>query len=129
MVARRHHGSCHCGAVRFEADLDLAAGTIQCNCSLCSKQRNWAAIVACAAFRLLAGAAALSEYRCNTRTERHFFCATCGVRTFGMGSSPRWGAYVAVSVACLDGVTDEELAAAPVTLLDGRNDTWDAIER
>ncbi len=128
MAARRHPGSCHCGAVRFEAGIDLAAGTIRCNCTLCTKQRNWAAIVARDAFRLLAGEAALSEYRCNTRTERHFFCATCGVRTFGMGTSPRWGAYVAVSVACLDAVTDEELAAAPVTFLDGRNDTWAAIE-
>lgn len=129
MAARLHRGSCHCDAVRFEADIDLAAGTIQCNCTLCTKQRNWAAIVARDAFRLLAGEAALSEYRCNTRTERHFFCAACGVRTFGMGSSPRWGAYVAVSVACLDDVTDEELEAAPVTLLDGRGDTWAAIER
>jgi len=129
MAARLHRGSCHCGAVRFEADLDLEAGTIQCNCSLCTKQRNWAAIVARDAFRLLAGEAALTEYRCNTRTEQHFFCATCGVRTFGMGSSPRWGPYVAVSVACLDDVTDQELAAAPVTLLDGRADTWAAVER
>lgn len=129
MAARLQRGSCHCGAVRFEAGIDLQAGTIQCNCSLCTKQRNWAAIVARNAFRLLAGEAALTEYRCNTRTEQHFFCATCGVRTFGMGSSPRWGAYVAVSVACLDEVTDEELAAAPVTLLDGRGDTWAAIER
>lgn len=76
-----------------------------------------------AALRLLSGEAALSEYRCNTRTEQHFFCATCGVRPFGYGSSPRWGAYVAVGVACLDDVTAAGLAAVPVRLLDGRNDT------
>ena len=120
----RYHGSCHCGAVRFEADIDLSQGTIRCNCTLCTKQRNWAAIVPGSAFRLLQGEAALSEYRCNTRTEQHFFCATCGVRTFGKGVSPRWGSYVAVSVACLDDVATEVLAAAPLSYLDGRNDNW-----
>lgn len=124
MASRTRRGSCHCGAVRFEAELDLVAGTIRCNCTLCSKQRNWAAVVPRAAFRLLAGAAALSGYRCNTRTERHLFCATCGVRPFGTGTSPRWGEYVAVSVHCLDDATAAELAAAPVTYLDGRNDDW-----
>jgi len=77
-----------------------------------------------AAFRLLQGDAALTEYRCNTRTEQHVFCATCGVRPFGTGASPRWGAYVAVSVHCLDDVTLEELAVLPVRRLDGRNDSW-----
>jgi len=124
MTMRLHHGSCHCGAVRFEAEIDLAAGTIRCNCTLCTKQRSWVAIVPRAALRLFSGEAALSEYRCNTRTEQHFFCATCGVRPFGYGSSPRWGAYVAVGVACLDDVTAAEPAAVPVRLLDGRNDTW-----
>jgi hypothetical protein len=119
-----YRGSCHCGAVRFEADIDLAQGTIRCNCTLCTKQRNWVAIVTAGAFRQLAGDAALSEYRCNTRTEQHFFCATCGVRPFGKGTSPRWGAYVAVSVACLDDVTADALAAAPIAYLDGRNDNW-----
>ena len=124
MTKRLHHGSCHCGAVRFEAEIDLAAGTIRCNCTLCTKQRSWVAIVPRAALRLLSGEAALTEYRCNTRTEQHLFCATCGVRPFGKGASKRWGPYVAVSVHCLDDVTAEELAALPVRRLDGRNDTW-----
>ena len=119
-----YRGSCHCGAVRFDADIDLAQGTIRCNCTLCTKQRNWAAIVPASAFRLLQGEAALSEYRCNTRSEQHLFCAVCGVRPFGRGSSPRWGDYVAVSVHALDDVPVEVLAAAPIACLDGRNDDW-----
>jgi hypothetical protein len=119
-----YRGSCHCGAVRFEADIDLSRGTIRCNCTLCTKQRNWAAIVPVEAFHQLAGAASLSEYRCNTRTEQHYFCAVCGVRTFGKGTSPRWGAYVAVGVNCLDDVSADVLATAPIAYLDGRNDNW-----
>jgi hypothetical protein len=106
--------------VRFEAGIDLSQGTIRCNCTLCTKQRNWAAIVPLDAFRLLQGETALSEYRCNTRTEQHFFCATCGVRTFHKGQSPRWGAYVAVGLNCLDDVPADELTSVPITYLDGR---------
>jgi hypothetical protein len=119
-----YRGSCHCGAVRFEADIDLSQGTIRCNCTLCTKQRNWAAIVPSSAFRLLQGEAAMSEYRCNTRSEQHVFCAHCGVRPFGKGWSPRWGDYVAVSVHCLDDLSADELAAAPITYLDGRTGSW-----
>jgi hypothetical protein len=115
---RTHRGSCHCGAVRFAVELDLAQGTIQCSCTLCTKQRSWVAIVARSAFRLLEGETMLSEYRCNTRTEAHRFCARCGVRVFHTGASPRWGEYVAVSVACLDDAGAAALAAAPVTVLD-----------
>ena len=31
---KTHHGSGHCGAVRFECQLDLAEGTSKCNCSI-----------------------------------------------------------------------------------------------
>ena len=54
-MKRTYQGSCHCGDVRFEADVDLAEGTFRCNCTLCFKSRAWMAAVPALSFRLLAG--------------------------------------------------------------------------
>ena len=119
-----YHGSCHCGAVRFEADFDLAAGTVRCNCSICMKKRWWGAMVEPAHFRLLAGEEALDEYTFGRHVEKHRFCRHCGVQPFVLGLSPARGEFVAVNVGALDDVPDGELAAAPVRYLDGRHDEW-----
>ncbi|CAN7311213.1 GFA family protein [Massilia sp. LjRoot122] len=121
---KTYHGSCHCGSVRFEADIDLGAGTIKCNCTICSKMRFWAAQVPSHAFRLLAGAETLREYRYHTRRDAHYFCGNCGINTFSTGDSPSLGAFHAVVLASLDDLPPEELIAAPVRYLDGRNDNW-----
>lgn len=120
------HGSCHCGAVRFAAEIDLAAPSLRCNCSFCLKVRCWASLVPPDAFRLLAGEADLSEYRFGAGRERHYFCRHCGVRPFGRGDSPRSGPFVGISVNCLDDATAAQLAHVPVTFVDGRHDVWDA---
>lgn len=124
MQTKTYHGSCHCGSVRFEAEIDLGRGTIKCNCSICSKMRFWAAQVPSSSFRLLGGAADLGEYRFHTRRDAHYFCRHCGVSIFSTGNSARLGPFHAVALACLDDLPAGLLADAPVTFLDGLNDNW-----
>ncbi|MYM24363.1 GFA family protein [Duganella sp. FT135W] len=123
-MLKTYHGSCHCGAVTFEADIDLSQGTLRCNCSICVKARYWPAIIKPDAFRLKSGEADLTLYQFLTKTDKHLFCRHCGVRSFGIGRSPRWGEFYSVNVTCLDDVSTEELVNAPITYLDGKSDNW-----
>lgn len=130
-MKRTYSGSCHCGAVRFEVNLDLSAGTSRCNCSICAKLRYWMAFVEDEAFRLLQGADVLSDYQIDDRTVHHRFCSRCGVKAFGRGIADELnvgtgGDFYAVNVACLNDATPEELAEAPIVYLDGRNDDWES---
>lgn len=122
-MKKTYKGSCHCGAVRFDADIDLAEGTVKCNCSICAKQRNWLAAVKEGAFRLLAGESELAEYQFGARQLHHRFCKRCGVKVFSWGE-PGGEKFYAVSVSALDDPPLDELATAPVMYVDGRNDDF-----
>ena len=123
-MLKTYHGSCHCGAVRFEADLDLTQSTYRCNCSICRRTRFWPAVARPDGFRLLAGEADLTKYLFNTRKNEHYFCRHCGVRAFGIGTETPIGLMYGVNLGCLEDASDEELANAPVTYVDGRSDNW-----
>lgn len=121
---KSYPGSCHCGAVRFEARIDLTAPTYRCNCSICSRNRFWPAIVAPEDFRLLSGQEHLTQYLFNTRRNEHWFCRHCGVRPFGIGWTPDGKRIYGVNIGCLETATPEELAAAPIVYVDGLHDNW-----
>ncbi len=123
----QYQGSCHCGSVRFECDLELGTGTSRCNCSICAKGRFWKIVVTPEAFRLTAGDEALADYQFGHKRIHHRFCRHCGVKPYGHADIPGLGPIVAINVACLDGVPDAVLAAAPVTFEDGRHDRWDVV--
>jgi hypothetical protein len=125
-MKKTYAGSCHCGAVRFEAAIDLAAETSRCNCSICRKMRFWKAIVMPDDFRLLQGAEALSDYQFGAHRIHHRFCRQCGVKPFGQAHVEGRGDFYAVNLACLDDAPEEELAKAPVVYQDGRHDQWGA---
>jgi len=115
-------GSCHCGAVRFEADLDLTQPSFRCNCSICRRTRFWPAVARPEQFRLLAGEGELTEYLFHTRRNQHFFCRRCGVRAFGVGNDTPIGQMFGVNIGCLEGVSEEELSRIPVIHVDGLHD-------
>jgi hypothetical protein len=126
MAKKTYRGSCHCGRVRFEADLDLSGPTYRCNCTYCTKIRTWFASVEPGEFRLLAGEADLADYQFGLRRLHHRFCRHCGVRPFGVGDTEETGPFVTIALATLDDVEPRELTAAPLTYFNGRQDDFES---
>jgi hypothetical protein len=125
-MLKTYTGGCHCGAVRFEVDVDISAGTGKCNCTFCTKARLWSVDVKPEVFRLLCDETSIVDYQLTNTVAHHTFCRTCGIRSFEWVDVPNMtGAkYYNVNVACLDGVDLDELMAAPVTYYDGLHDDW-----
>lgn len=119
-----HRGSCHCGLVRFEVDLDLDH-VRSCDCSICRRRGALLHRVDASRLRLLTPIEDLTLYQWHTRTAEDYFCPACGILPFrrprartareiaeGMPEFSGWS----VNVRCLEGV---DLDAIPVKRVRG----------
>jgi hypothetical protein len=128
-MEQHYEGGCHCGAVRYEAELDFEKGTLRCNCSLCSKSRAWLAFTPADKFQLRSGGDKAIQYRWTPPGRQqpnltYHICSTCGVRTHAEGMDPKGRHTVAVQVATLEGA-DPAVLAKSVHYVDGRHDRFD----
>jgi hypothetical protein len=124
-MLQTYKGSCHCGDVRFEAEIDFSTGTGKCNCSICRKSRYWGVLIKPAAFRLLTSPELLSDYQFGSLQGHHLFCRRCGLQPFSRGNVPEIGGdFVSINIACLDDIADAELADLPVNYANGRDNDW-----
>lgn len=113
----KYTGGCHCGAVRFEAEMTIEK-LMSCNCSICSKKGHLLAFTPDANFNLLSGQEALMDYQFGKKVIHHLFCKTCGIGAFGKGTSPDGTKTAAINVRCLDNV---DIAQFPIVEFDGKH--------
>jgi hypothetical protein len=128
IMLKTYAGGCHCGAIRFEADIDLAAGTWKCNCTICAKNRLWSFEVGPQAMRLLAGAEYLQDYSFRDHVAHHYFCKRCGIHPFELIDLPAENRqYYNVNVNCVEALDMDAVMAAPIRYIDGLNDRSDRV--
>lgn len=110
------YGGCHCRRVRYSVTTDPDIAADECNCSICRMSGYMHLLVAKSQFRLLEGEEELALYRFNTGEAQHFFCRTCGIKSFYIPRSHPHG--VSVNVHCLD---RDGIKSVTVTPFDGEN--------
>jgi hypothetical protein len=113
----RIEGGCHCGTVRFSAEVaGPAVELLDCDCSICRMTGYLHLNVPDENFRLLEGEWELATYRFGTGAARHMFCRRCGIKSFYKPRShPN---HVSVNYRCLD---DGHGLVPVIVPFDGRN--------
>ena len=76
----RHIGGCHCGAVKFAFEAPEAMPLTLCNCSICDKVGYQHIFVPHGDLTFLSGETDLRTYTFGSKTAKHTFCPTCGVK-------------------------------------------------
>ena len=117
-----HHGSCLCGAVRYEIAGELGPA-YYCHCSRCRKSSGTGhaanAVMARAQFVVRAGQDQLRSYVADNGVER-LFCGTCG-SPLAVGQ----GEHLRLRLGSLD----TPLARGPqVHIFTGSKAAWEAID-
>ena len=107
----KHSGGCHCGKVKFEVEAPAQLRVTECNCSICSKSGYLHLIVPREKFRLVEGEEHLEKYEFNTKTAKHYFCKTCGIKSFYIPRSHPDG--YSINARCIESDTIKSIDVIP----------------
>lgn len=75
-------GGCHCGEVQFSFTGDDTVEIWKCNCSVCAITDYEHLFIPHENFTLLTNADNMSTYSFGTHSAKHYFCKTCGIKSF-----------------------------------------------
>ena len=118
---KTHQGSCHCGAIRYTATLDVGTAS-RCNCTVCTKLGCIGCLTKPELVELTAGAPA--EYETAGKVAKRYFCPSCGIYCFSKGDLPEIGGpFASVNLNTIDDLDPSTLS---VMHWDGRHDNWEA---
>ena len=118
----KHHGSCHCGAVKFSVLIDASNGT-RCNCTICTKLSILGGRGKVGSIEVT-GAENLASYEWGQKVAKRYFCKTCGVHLYGIGHLAELGGdFLSINLNALDDIDPNRL---PVMHWDGRHNNWHA---
>ena len=127
---RTYRGSCHCGGIQVEADLNILepatpfGAPLRCNCTFCRRRGAVTMLIAPSAFRLLKGETE-SRYEPKPDIGAFVFCGTCGVHVYATGSMELLGGdFVTVNLDVLEEVPRDQVSVA---VLDGREESWTVV--
>jgi hypothetical protein len=107
-VLENREGGCHCGRVRFRAQVDLGLLS-HCSCTVCTKKGILHLPVAPENFELLRGKNSLTSYTFGTGMAQHTFCSHCGMHAFYVPRSQP--DRITVNARCLDDIDGASLQA------------------
>ena len=113
-----YKGSCHCGKVAYEVEMDELKGVMECNCSICSRRGHLLWFVPRASMKLTTPESNATTYLFNKHVIQHRFCPECGIHAYGVGKDRQGNEMAMINVRCLEGV---DYDALPVKHVDGRS--------
>lgn len=87
MAMKTYQGACHCGAFKFEVDMDLDH-VRRCDCSVCRRRGALIHRVSADCLRMFSPLETLKAYEWHTRTAKDYFCPRCGILPFRRPSAP-----------------------------------------
>lgn len=111
-----HSGGCHCRQVQFEFHAPTDIEVFDCNCSVCFMVGYEHLILPASKFQLLSPLADLMLYEFNERIAKHYFCATCGIKSFYVPRSNPDG--ISVNFRCVD---QRQFTSIKKSAFDGAN--------